>query len=102
MEEQKKKATKVEMKDNKESQEQQKLTYEQLNTICSELYQQNQALTKRLQEANLVNMFKRLDYLFKVIENANVIKDSEFINACIAEIKDAMMTRPEDTTKEEG
>jgi hypothetical protein len=93
------------MKDNKESQEQQKLTYEQLNTICSELYQQNQALTKRLQEANLVNMFKRLDYLFTVIENANVIKDSEFINACIAEIKDAMMTPkncPEETTKEEG
>lgn len=70
--------------------EEQKLTYEQLNDACSQLYQQNQYLQNQLKQANLTNMFKRLDYLFKVLECEKVIKDSEFINNCVEEIKDAL------------
>ena len=45
----------------------QRMTYEQLNEACSQLYQQNQNLLRQLQQANLTNMFKRLDYLFQVL-----------------------------------
>ena len=83
--------------DNKE----QKLSYEQLNEICGQLYQQNQNLIKQVQQLNQTNMFKRLDYLFKVAElsmNKNdysVFKfQEEFVFKCIAEIQEAM-TVPE-------
>lgn len=81
--------------------QQQKLTYEQLNNICSELYQQNQNLVKQLQQNNLANMFKRLDYLFLVLQNSQMIEDKEFVNACVEEIKDALTLKKEEE-REEG
>lgn len=77
----------------------QRLTYEQLNDACNQLFQQNQQLRKALQEMNEVNMFKRLDYLFKVVELATTFKDSDFVNSCMDEIKEAL-TVPDD--KENG
>lgn len=86
-------------KDNK----QQKLTYEQLNDACNQLFQQNQYLAKQLRELNMANSFKRLDYLFKVVELASTFKDDEFVADCIDEIKEAMVLKeePEDTDKKE-
>ena len=78
----------------------QKLTYEQLNDVCNQLFQQNQELRKGLQEMNAVNMFKRLDYLFKVVELASTFKDPDFVNSCMDEIKEAL-TIP-DVNKENG
>lgn len=99
MEEKRKNPTmKVVDKEEKE----QKLTYEQLNNICSELYQQNQVLRKQLQEANLNNMFKRLDYLFKVVEYSNAFGDPEFIGNCIEEIKDAIVIKEPEKEEENG
>lgn len=83
----------------KADQPKQKLTYEQLNDVCNQLFQQNQELRKSLQEMNAVNIFKRLDYLFKVVELASTFKDSDFINSCMDEIKEAL-TIPDD--KENG
>ena len=80
---------------------QQKLSYEQLNEVCMQLYQQNQKLTQQLQQANMTNMFARLDYLFKVLNYESVIKDAEFINSCIAEIKEAMIIKSEEEPKED-
>ena len=90
------------MKGKKENvQENQKLTYEQLNNACMELYQQNQNLIKQVQQLNMNNAFTRLNFLFKVLENAHVIKDTEFINLCVEEIKDAMIVpKEEDDSKE--
>lgn len=85
--------------DSKANAPKQKLTYEQLNDVCNQLFQQNQELRKGLQEMNAVNMFKRLDYLFKVVELASTFKDSDFINSCMDEIKEAL-TIPDD--KENG
>lgn len=79
----------------KNEQSAQKLTYEQLNETCMQLYQQNQMLTKQLQQSNYANMFKRLDYLFLVLKYAEVIDDYDFVNDCIDEIKDALII-PED------
>lgn len=86
--------------DSKANAHKQKLTYEQLNDVCNQLFQQNQELRKSLQEMNAVNIFKRLDYLFKVVELASTFKDSDFINSCMDEIKEAL-TIPADN-KENG
>ena len=76
----------------------QKLSYEQLNQACAQLYQQNQQLIRQLEEMNAVNMFKRLDYLFKVLENSSMFGD-EFIGNCAKEIQDAI-TIPQKDSKE--
>lgn len=73
-----------------ENTEPKKLTYEQLNNACNQLFQQNQQLLQKIQEINAVNMFKRLDYLFKVVEFATTFKDADFVNSCIDEIKEAL------------
>lgn len=73
----------------------QKLSYEQLNDACSQLFQQNQYLTEQLRKASLFNQFKRLDYLFKIVELADTFKDADFVNTCIDEIKDTILIKEE-------
>lgn len=75
----------------------QKMSYEQLENIAHQLSEQAKQLYARLQEANMTNMFKRLDYLFKVVENAHAFSE-EFVAKCVAEIEE-LMTVPE--TEEE-
>ena len=77
-----------------------KLSYEELEKAANELLMQNQQLYTELQKANMANVFKRLDYLFKVIE-FNTVFDTEFVNNCTAEIKDMMTIREDTPTKEE-
>lgn len=73
------------------------LTYEQLNNVCQQLFQQNQKLKADVTELSNVAMFKRLDYLFKVVELASTFKDGDFLNSCMDEIKDALTVKEEDT-----
>ena len=57
----------------------------------------------RMQEMDMANMFKRLDYLFKVVENGTMF-DPDFLNKCIDEIENVMMPKEEpseEDTKEE-
>ena len=99
MEEQKKKA--VEMQPvTKESERPEKMSYEQLENIAHQLSEQARKLYSQLQQSNMTNMFKRLDYLFKVVENGHMFKQ-DFLEKCIAEIEE-IMTVPEETDKEEG
>lgn len=101
MEEKKLKQAKSKVEGESSNQEKpQRLSYEQLNNICSELYQQNQNLQRQLQQANMVNMFKRLDYLFLVLKYEGVFKDPDFVNECIDEIKGAIIVKPEDDVVE--
>lgn len=93
MEEQKKKV--VEMKS--QVQRPEKMSYEQLENVAHQLSEQNRQLFAKLQELNMTNMFKRLDYLFKVIENGHMFKQ-DFLEKCIAEIESLMIV-PE---QEEG
>jgi hypothetical protein len=100
MEEKKAKEVKMNsVKTSKENTPKQKLSYDQLNDACNQLFQQNQQLRKALQEMNAANMFKRLDYLFKVVELGATFKDADFVNSCMDEIKEAL-TVPDD--KENG
>lgn len=80
-----------------------KLTYEQLNSACVQLSQQNQFLKQRLQQAEKVlNTFSRLDYLFRVIEcdhnnrNNSPSFTTDFVEMCIKEIQE-LMTMPEES-----
>lgn len=82
------------------SQENKKLSYEELNDVCMRLEQQNQYLVRELQKANLTNMFKRLDYLFKVVEYSHSFGDAEFVGNCIEEIKEAMTINTEEGKEE--
>ena len=81
---------------------QQKLTYEQLNDACNQLWQQNKQLVARNRELETFAMNKRLDYLFKVLELSNQFS-SDFVENCASEIEQAM-TIPQDIEehKKEG
>lgn len=93
------------MKENMEKpevEENEKMSYEQLENVAHQLSEQVRQLYAKLQESNLENMFKRLDYLFKVIENAHAF-NAEFISKCTSEIE-SLMTLPdhEDEPKEDS
>lgn len=72
-----------------------KMSYEQLENIAHQLSEQVQQLYAKLQESNMVNAFKRLDYLFKVLENSTEFKE-EFVSKCAAEIESVMTITPEE------
>lgn len=99
MEEQKKNV--VEMKPQmQETARPEKMSYEQLENVAHQLSEQAKQLYAQLQAANMTNMFKRLDYLFKVVENGHVF-NQEFLNKCIAEIEEHM-TIPEEVEETEN
>lgn len=81
-----------------------KFTYEQLEQIATNLSSQVQQLSVKLQESNMFNMFKRLDYCFKVLEVAqnqkiDLLKE-EFVKKCANEIQELMTVPEEPETKE--
>lgn len=75
-----------------------KMSYEQLENVAHQLSEQAKQLYMKLQSANMNNMFRRLDYLFKVIENSQKF-NNEFVLKCISEVEE-IMTVPEETEKE--
>ena len=77
-----------------------KLSYEQLEEVANNLHKQCNALYEELQKTNMVNLFKRLDYLFKVVENASAF-DSEFFSTCVEEVKTLMTPPPVEEKTEE-
>lgn len=94
--------------------QQQKLSYEELNQACAEMSQQLQnqnkyiqQMHKQMQEMQFALQTRRMDYLFKVVEIANNYKSSDypcfakdFVEECIAEIQESM-TIPQEENKEE-
>lgn len=77
-----------------EAMEPKKMSYEELENVARQLSEQTRQLYTKLQEMNMVNMFKRLDYLFKVAEFSHMF-NSEFVTTCIQEIQD-LLTIPEE------
>lgn len=62
------------------------LTIEDYKKAVEILKAQNTQLLRQLQNAEMLNLFKRLDYLFKVVETAAMF-DEPFVEQCITEIK---------------
>lgn len=75
-----------------------KLSYEQLENIAHQLSEQSRQLHMKLQAANMANMFKRLDYLFKIVEFGHMFK-ADFLERCITEIEQTI-TIPEEENEE--
>lgn len=69
--------------------EKKKLTYEQLNDVCNQLWMQNRQLTSKNRELEQFALNKRLDYLFKVLEYSNSFT-SDFVVSCSSEIEEAL------------
>lgn len=72
-----------------------KMTVEQVKAAANE---QISILYKQLQDANLTNTFKRLDYLFKIVENdfSDALK-----NKAREEIDHIVFGYPQEDNKEE-
>lgn len=84
----------------KETERTEKMSYEQLENVAHQLSEQSRQLYMKLQAANMSNMFKRLDYLFKVVENGSMFNKS-FLEKCITEIEETM-TPSEDESIDEA
>lgn len=97
MEEQKK--SKVISMNTSKAQEK-KLTYEQLNDACNQLWQQNKQLAMKNRELEQFAMNKRLDYLFQVLEFSKEFS-SDFVGTCASEIEEALTIPQEEAKKEE-
>ena len=78
----------------------QKLSYEQLEQVATQLSQQVQNLYAKLQEAEVSNMLSRLNFLFKVVENDSKFP-AEFVKKCVEEIVDIMTIKEPEESKEE-
>ena len=85
--------------ENEKSLKKEKMSYEELENIAHQLSEQSRVLMQKLQEVNMSNMFKRLDYLFKIIEFEHMFDDN-FIDKCIKEVQD-MISIPEEEPNEE-
>lgn len=78
---------------------QEKMSYEQLENIAHQLHEQLRQAHMKLQELNMTNIFKRLDYLFKVVENSKHFK-LDFVEKCVAEITE-LLTIPKEEEEAE-
>lgn len=85
--------------------EEQKPSYEDLENRVKELELQlhgymnlNNELYKKLMSSDLQNMFKRLDYLFKVVSHDNVFS-AQFTTDCIEEIEQ-LLTLPKEKSED--
>ena len=92
-------------------QEVKQLSYDELRKAASELSMQLQRMSqqfnlerqkhqKETQELQMFNMFKRLDYLFKVVENAPMFP-AEFVETITKEVVDLLSLSNEQENKEE-
>lgn len=83
------------MEEQKENKKKAQLSYEELNNVARQLSEQNRQLQQMLQ--NTQNVFRRLDYLFRVVEIKDFIPD-DFKEACVKEIIE-LMAIPDDESE---
>lgn len=82
-----------------EQAEEKKLSYEELKNIAGQLQQQNQFMREQLMKARNEEMYKRLDYLFKVIENKNVF-NAAFYSGVVNELQEILTIPEQEEIKE--
>ena len=70
-----------------------KLSYEQLEEVARQMEGQLRQVYAKLQDANMQNLFKRLDFLFKVLETEHMFPLA-FVQKCADEIE-SILTIPE-------
>lgn len=85
--------------------EKKQLSYEELQQAANALVEENQQLkanlhqaVEKLKEFSDFSAFKRLDYLFKIVESRSAFRP-EFVVTCVEEIEACMY--PKEEKKEE-
>lgn len=73
----------------------QQASYEQLANIANQLYVQNQEMGKRLNEMDMANFFKRLEWLWSIINSTTAYITEAFKQECGKEFM-SMMVKPEE------
>ena len=63
-----------------------KLSYEQLNDVCSQLSQQNKMLVDQINQLRQVDFYKGIDYFFKIVENSDKFTP-EYVTNIVAKIE---------------
>lgn len=86
------------MEEQKENKKKAQLSYEELNNVARQLSEQNRQLQQMLQ--NTQNVFRRLDYLFRVVEIKDFIPD-DFKEACVKEIIELMTITDDESENKE-
>ena len=68
--------------------EKKELTYDELKNVAGQLQQQNKFLIEQLQKNEYADLHKRIEYLFKVLENKNTFAntDNGFVDEVISEL----------------
>lgn len=81
----------------------QEMDYGQLRNIAIQLSAQNQELRKQVQELDMANFFKRLDYLWDIIHSTSPYLSEEFKVKSGREYMEMMAKPevPEETTDKE-
>ena len=82
-----------------ETKEEKKLSYEELKSVAGQLQQQNTFMREQLMKARNEEMYKRIDYLFKVVENPNVF-DEGFYGKVVEELQNILTIQEVDDIKE--
>lgn len=72
----------VKEKNNAKNNAKKALSYDELKNIASQLQQQNAFLIEQLKKTNDESFYKRIDFLFKVIE-FNKLFPEEFVQKCV-------------------
>ena len=89
-------AQKVVEEKTKDGKKSNKLSYEELEKVAQQLSYQCQQLSKRVQERDMELTFKRLDYLFAVVNCTTGVFNADFVAKCAAEIQEIMTPQPEE------
>jgi hypothetical protein len=90
----------VNKKENKVAAKQEKLSYDELNQVSQQLFQENKMLRTKVQELSVEAFYKRIEYMFKVVELASVFS-KEFVERTIQEIETVMKAEEEQKAEEE-
>lgn len=86
---------------NQEVEQPKELSYEELKNVAAQLQHQNEQMRNAIMKLDYTNTFKRLDYLFKVVEFSIQFPD-DFVTNCINEIVDMMTVKEEEKESEEA
>ncbi len=90
----------VNKKEEKVAAKQEKLSYDELNQVSQQLFQENKMLRTKVQELSVEAFYKRIEYMFKVVELASVFS-KEFVERTIQEIETVMTAEEEQKAEEE-
>lgn len=88
------------VQDMEKKMEEKKMTYEELKMLLDQAGMQNKQLVQQMAGMNYTNLFKRLDYLFKVVENGSLFS-SDFVVECTEEIESTLHLEEEEPVKED-